>query len=264
MSDVFRALGDPSRRRLLDSLNGRGGQSLSELCAGLDMTRQSVSKHLAVLEDANLVASVRRGRQRLHYLNAGPINDIAERWISQYHQERVVALSDLKRALEEAPVNRPEFAYVSYIQTTPEVLYRALTDPDFTRRYWGIEIESAWQPDSSMSWRKNGVTQSDPRQVVLDADPHRRLSYTWHAFSAEWNAQTGELDDERLAVVAAEPLSHVRFELEAQNALVKLTVVQDSFEPDSVVAEMVSRDWPIVISRLKSLLETGEAQPAVA
>src|SRR3954464_14951659 len=88
MDEVFRALADPSRRRLLDSLNERSGQTLRELCAGLDMARQSVSKHLTVLEEAGLVASVRRGREKLHYLNAGPINAIADRWISQYDRER--------------------------------------------------------------------------------------------------------------------------------------------------------------------------------
>src|ERR671925_1553027 len=89
MDAVFKALADPSRRRLLDSLNTRNGQSLRELCAELDMARQSVSKHLAVLEGANLVTTAWRGREKLHYLNAAPIDAIAERWIDQYHRERV-------------------------------------------------------------------------------------------------------------------------------------------------------------------------------
>jgi DNA-binding transcriptional ArsR family regulator len=97
---VFKALSDRSRRLLLDSLRQRNGQTLTELCAGLVMARQSVSKHLAVLEGASLVMTVRRGRQKLHYLNPTPINEIAERWIGQYDQERVSALADLKRALE--------------------------------------------------------------------------------------------------------------------------------------------------------------------
>jgi DNA-binding transcriptional ArsR family regulator len=103
MDEVFKALADASRRRLLDSLNARNGQSLRELCAGLDMARQSVSKHLAVLEAASLVTTMRRGREKLHYLNAAPVNAIAERWISQYDRERARALADLKTALEEAP-----------------------------------------------------------------------------------------------------------------------------------------------------------------
>src|SRR6266478_8776157 len=100
MDEVFKALADASRRRLLDSLNQRNGQTLRELCAGLDMARQSVSKHLAILENANLVTTVRRGREKIHYLNAAPINEIAERWISRYDKHRLDALSDLRKALE--------------------------------------------------------------------------------------------------------------------------------------------------------------------
>src|SRR6516164_3363403 len=111
MEDVFRALADPSRRQLLDRLNARNGQTLRELCEGLDMARQSVSKHLAVLEAAGVVTAVRRGREKLHYLNPAPINDIAERWINRYHQARVDALSDLKRALEDHTMDPPQFVY---------------------------------------------------------------------------------------------------------------------------------------------------------
>ncbi len=107
MDEVFRALSDPVRRRLLDRLNERSGQTLRELCAGLDMARQSVSKHLAILEDASLVTTVRRGREKLHYLNAAPISDIAERWINRYDQRRVDALADLKQALEGSGVDSP-------------------------------------------------------------------------------------------------------------------------------------------------------------
>src|SRR5258707_1073828 len=138
MDEVFRALADPSRRRLLDSLNVRNGQTLRELCAGLDMTRQSVSKHLALLEAANLVTSVRRGREKLHYLNAAPINEIGERWIAPYERGRVEALADLKRALEDTTVNQPSFVYSTYIRTTPDELWQALTAPAFTARYWGV------------------------------------------------------------------------------------------------------------------------------
>src|SRR5579862_5994479 len=137
---VFRALADGSRRLLLDRLNERSGQTLRELCAGLDMARQSVSKHLAILEDASLVTTVRRGREKLHYLNAAPISDIAERWINRYDRRRVDALADLKQALEGSGVDKPEFVYTTYIRTTPEQLWRGLTDPAFTRRYWGLAM----------------------------------------------------------------------------------------------------------------------------
>lgn len=98
---VFKALADASRRQLLDRLFARNGQTLGELCAHLDMTRQAVTKHLALLEDANLVATVWRGREKLHYLNPVPINELAERWIGKYERQRLRALHDLKKALEE-------------------------------------------------------------------------------------------------------------------------------------------------------------------
>ena len=101
MDAVFKALADASRRELLDRLRADNGQTLNELCACLDITRQAVSKHLAILEDANLVATVRRGRQKLHYLNPVPIHEIGERWIGKFERGRLKALSDLKKALEE-------------------------------------------------------------------------------------------------------------------------------------------------------------------
>jgi DNA-binding transcriptional ArsR family regulator len=100
MDAVFRALADKSRRRLLDRLHARNGQTLNQLCEGLDMTRQAVTKHVAILEEANLIASVKRGREKLHYLNPVPINEIAERWISKYERGRVQALAALKKNLE--------------------------------------------------------------------------------------------------------------------------------------------------------------------
>lgn len=99
-TNVFRALADPTRRALLDALFAANGQTLTELTTGQGMTRQAVTKHLAILEDANLVATVRRGREKLHYLNPVPIHEISERWISKYDRSRLAALSDLKKALE--------------------------------------------------------------------------------------------------------------------------------------------------------------------
>ncbi|MGO8843816.1 MAG: ArsR/SmtB family transcription factor [Methylocella sp.] len=100
MDSVFRALADPVRRQLLDRLHARNGQTLSELCEGHDMTRQAVTKHLAVLEDANLVITQRRGREKLHFLNPVPIHELADRWIGKYERSRLRALADLKRNLE--------------------------------------------------------------------------------------------------------------------------------------------------------------------
>jgi DNA-binding transcriptional ArsR family regulator len=100
MDLVFKALADASRRELLDRLFAENGQTLGDLCARLDMTRQAVSKHLAILEEANLVVAVRRGREKLHYLNPVPINEIADRWIGKFERHRLQALSDLKAKLE--------------------------------------------------------------------------------------------------------------------------------------------------------------------
>jgi DNA-binding transcriptional ArsR family regulator len=101
VDEVFKALADPSRRELLDRLFARNGQTLGELCAGLQMTRQAVSKHLAILEAANLVAAVRQGREKLHYLNPMPIHDIADRWVGKYERGRLRALGELKKGLED-------------------------------------------------------------------------------------------------------------------------------------------------------------------
>jgi len=101
MDVVFKALADGSRRKLLDKLHGSDGQTLTQLCEHLDMTRQAVTKHLVLLESANLVATVWRGREKLHYLNPVPLHEIYERWISKYERHRLRALSDLKKGLEE-------------------------------------------------------------------------------------------------------------------------------------------------------------------
>ncbi|HLH47612.1 MAG TPA: metalloregulator ArsR/SmtB family transcription factor [Acidimicrobiales bacterium] len=257
MEDVFRALADPSRRELLDRLRERNGQTLRELCSGLAMARQSVTKHLAVLEAASLVTTVRRGREKLHYLNAAPINDLAERWMSRYDRTRLAALSDLKRALEEHDMDRPQFVYTTYIRTSPERLWQALTDPAFTRRYWGAELRSDWQPGSEVTWEYAGVTVRDPEQLVLEATPPRRLSYTWQSITPEFATAVG-FDDEYLAKVSAEPRSKVTFELQPVDELVKLTVVHDGFQPGSAMLESISDGWPWILSALKSLLETDE------
>jgi uncharacterized protein YndB with AHSA1/START domain/DNA-binding transcriptional ArsR family regulator len=261
MDKVFKALADASRRRLLDSLNARNGQCLRELCAGLDMTRQSVSKHLAVLEAANLVTTVRRGREKLHYLNAAPINAIAERWINQYDRERVHALADLKTALEHDPMTDTEFIYTNYINTTPERLWQALTDPAFTRRYWGVIFETDWKVGSTMVWEGHGKKTVDPAQVVLESEPHRRLAYTWHTFTPEW-AKTAGVSDEVFAKVSNERRSKVTFDIEPAGQMVKLTVIHDDSEAGSTVLELVGGGWPHLLSDLKTLLETGETLPA--
>jgi DNA-binding transcriptional ArsR family regulator/uncharacterized protein YndB with AHSA1/START domain len=260
MDEVFRALADPSRRLLLDSLNERNGQTLRELGSRLDMARQSVSKHLAVLEAANLITTVRRGREKQHYLNAAPINEIADRWITRYERDRVHALADLKRALEDTTVENPSFVYTTYIKTTPERLWQGLTEPAFTDRYWGITFQSDWQPGSAMAWQTRGLTIADPEQVVLESEPCRRLSYTWQTHTPEWAESLGLADATRDRL-AGEPRSKVTFVIEPFGDQVKLTVIHDDLEPGGVTGSLISEGWPRVVANLKTLLETGDALP---
>lgn len=262
MDDVFRALSDPSRRSLLDSLNHHNGQSLGQLCAGLAMARQSVSKHLAVLEAASLVTTQRRGREKLHFLDAAPINAIADRWINHYDRQRAAALADLKTALEQQPMSTTtrqatEFVYTTYIKTTPEQLWQALIDPAFTARYWGVQLTSEWTVGSTVTWQYAGATMVDPAQVVLVADRPRKLAYTWHSITPEFTEAVGG-DADEWAAVAKEPRSNVTFEIEPVGDLVKLTVTHAGFEPGSITLEGISDGWPSILASLKTLLETGE------
>ncbi|MFB9234996.1 ArsR/SmtB family transcription factor [Plantactinospora siamensis] len=263
MDAVFRALADPGRRRLLDSLNARNGQTLSELCGQLDMARQSVSKHLTVLAAAGLVTTAWRGREKLHYLNAAPINAIAERWISRYDRPRAEALADLKEALE-APMREDQenpFVYTTYIDATPERVWQALTEPAFTRRYWGVSLESDWRKGSAMTWVENGVRTADPEQQVIESEPHRRLVYTWHTFTPEW-AASHDLDPGLPARLASEGRSTVAFTIEQLGALVKLTVVHSGLRAGGTLHGMISAAWPQLLASMKTLLETGEPLPA--
>jgi uncharacterized protein YndB with AHSA1/START domain/DNA-binding transcriptional ArsR family regulator len=260
MDEVFRALADPGRRRLLDRLREHGGQTLSALCAGAAITRQSISKHLAVLEAAGLVTTLWRGREKLHFLNAAPIQELSDRWLRPYDRPRAQALSDLRRQLEGTPVEEDAFVYVTYIATTPERLWQALTDPAFTARYWGVTFESDWQVGSPLSWQQRGVRFADGEQVVLAYEPHRRLAYTWHTFTPEFGATFG-FPSEVVARWAAERRSKVTFEIEPMGAVVKLTVIHDAFEPGSEVLQSVRQGWPMILSALKTLLETGDLPP---
>ncbi|OBI75611.1 SRPBCC domain-containing protein [Mycobacterium sp. E740] len=256
MDDVFRALADPNRRLLLDSLNDRNGQTLRELCTRLSMARQSVSKHLAVLEAANLISTVWRGREKLHYLNAEPINAIADRWITQYDRARVQTLADLKTALETEPMSNDEFVYTTYIRTTPERLWQAITDPAFSNRYMGHAIVSDFEKGSTYVWADKGLEIAHPDQVILESDPHRRLAFTFHTFVPEL-AELG-IGEETIKKAATERRSKVTFELEpVEDGQVKLTVIHDDFPPESTVRELISGGWPWKLANLKSGLEAS-------
>lgn len=154
----------------------------------------------------------------------------------------------------------PSFVYTTYIKTTPERLWQALTEPAFTWRYWRATFDTDWKAGSTMTWHLFGATIADPDQVVLESVPYRRLAYSWHSVTPEL-AESLHLTDEARERIAAEKRSKVTFEIEPLGEVVKLTVVHDGFEPGSVVASMVSQGWPGIISSLKTLLETGEVLP---
>ena len=258
LDDAFKALADPNRRQLLDRLNRRNGQSLRELGAGLTMTRQSVSKHLAILEAANLVTTRWHGREKLHFLNAEPINAIANRWMTHYDRSRADALATLKHALEDHDVDNA-FVYTTYIRTTADELWTALTEPAFTKQYWGVSLVSDWKVGSTVTWIVgDDVTVDGENQVVLASDPPKHLSYTWHAITPEFVAAYAMHEEEWVSKALTERRSRVTFDLEPVGETVKLTVIHDDFDEGSVILEGVSEGWPSILSGLKTLLETGE------
>jgi uncharacterized protein YndB with AHSA1/START domain len=158
-------------------------------------------------------------------------------------------------------MEKPTFVYTTYIKTTPEQLWQSLTDPAFTSRYWGTTITTDWRVGAPMVWESRGVVVSDPEQVVLEAEPYRRLSYTWQTVTPELAGAVG-FSDEYLARLTAERRSKVTFDIEPAGENVKLTVVHDDFDTGSAMLESISGGWPKVLSSLKSLLETGDPLPA--
>jgi uncharacterized protein YndB with AHSA1/START domain/DNA-binding transcriptional ArsR family regulator len=256
--DVFKALADPSRRELLDSLKIHDGQTLRELSEGRLMVRQSVSKHLGILESANLITTIWRGREKLHYLNAEPINAIHERWISKYNADRITALADLKLALEEKTMESNSFVYTTYIEAPPELVWQGITDPAFTRRYWGMEFETDWTPGSPIAFvhSKRGVRVADDQMIIKEYDPFRRLSFTWEAYTQELGDAIG-FTAEFLEHAAKEPRSTASFDLSVEGDQTRLTVTHSGFSSGSVVFPDISGGWPKVMSWLKSFLESG-------
>ena len=245
MELVFKALADPTRRLLLDRLRERNGQTLRELCEHLAMARQSATQHLDILVRAGLVTVVRRGRERLHYLNPAPIHEIEERWISGFDKPRLRALSAIKHQAEEyAMTSVPTYVYVTYIHATAEQVWRALTDADLTARYWGHANVSDWQPGSTWEHqRTDGSGVADVVGKVVAAEPPSHLVVTFE----------DSPDEER------EP-SVVTFLVEPHQDIVRLTVTHENLA-DLDMFNGISRGWPAVLANLKSLLETGDTLP---
>jgi uncharacterized protein YndB with AHSA1/START domain/DNA-binding transcriptional ArsR family regulator len=245
IDEVFRALADPTRRRLLDRLHDRNGQTLGELCDGLGMARQSATQHLGVLEAASLIATVRRGREKLHYLNPVPLHEIQERWIDKFERPRLRELAALKRKAEAAMTDRPSFVYVTYIQATPDKVWQALTDAGLTARYWGHSNVSDWQPGSPWEHqRTDGSGVADVAGTVVESDPPRRLVFTW--------ARPGEERPGGPTVVT--------FDIEPYGDIVRLTATQENLA-DEAEREGAAAGWSAVLANLKSMLETGHPLP---
>lgn len=247
MDKVFKALADPGRRLLLDRLRQDNGQTLGQLCEYLEMARQSVSQHLSVLEEANLISTVRRGRLKLHYLNPVPLQEIQYRWIQEFEYSRLHALRALKHKAEEAdmatPDGKPSFVYVTYIYSTPDTVWEALTDADLTAQYWGHSNVSDWQPGSRWEHvRTDGSGVVDVAGEVIEASPPHRLVITF-----------GGADE------AGRP-SVVRFDIEPHHDIVRLTVTHTDIPTESDY-ETAAAGWAAVVSNLKSLLETGHVLP---
>ena len=246
MDEVFKALSDPTRRLLLDRLRERQGQTLGELCSDLAMRRQSVTQHLDLLEAANLVASVRNGREKLHYLNPVPLHDIQERWIGRFDAPRLRTLASIKRHAEGAHAmqDKPTYVYVIYIHSTPERVWEALTDADLTADFWGHSNVSDWRPGSRWEHvRTDGSGIADVAGTVLEADPPRRLVMTFGSAT--------DPDDP--------DASTVTFAVEPHEQIVRLTVMHEGLADEDY--EAASAGWPAVLSNLKSLLETGSVLP---
>jgi len=254
---VFKALADPGRRRLLDMLHERSGLTLNELCDGLDMRRQSVSQHLGLLETANLVRSVRDGRRKLHYLNPVPIHEIQSRWIWKFEEPRLADLDTIKQRSEEhamtAPTTTPatgtvpDYVYTTYIHATPEQVWRALTDPQLTSRFWGHAQVTDWTIGSRVDHvRADGSGTSDASGTVIEVDRPHRLAFSF--------------DDPKKADDPTFEPSVVTFEIESYRDIVKLTVTQARLQSVDELRAM-GRGWPTVLANLKTLLETGDVLP---
>ena len=236
---VFRALADPTRRSLLDQLFREDGQTLTALEGRFRMTRFGVMKHLKQLEEAGLVVTKRRGREKLHFLNPVPIRLVHDRWVSKYAEPWTAGLSELKDKLEE----RVEKVFEIYIKTTPERLWEAITDSEIRSKYnFGVHIDSDWTPGSP--YETSHPTNNGPlvEGENLEVDPPRRLVQSMRAL---WGED-----------VKREGTSRVTWEIEAVGDSCRLTVTHDELREGA--NEELYGGWPMILSGLKTYLETGE------
>jgi uncharacterized protein YndB with AHSA1/START domain/DNA-binding transcriptional ArsR family regulator len=239
MDAVFRALADPTRRSLLDELFREDGQTLSALEARFDITRFGVMKHLKQLEEAGLVVTRRRGREKLHFLNPVPIRLVHDRWVSKYAEPWAAGLSDLKNRLE-SPMEK---IFEIYIRTTPERLWAAITDPEIRSKYhFGAQIRSDWTPGSRFEMGQPDAGPLLYEGENLEVDPPRRLVQSMVAL---WSDE-----------VKGAGATRVTWEIEPVGDSCRLTVTHDQL-PEGASSQLFG-GWPMILSGLKTWLETGE------
>jgi uncharacterized protein YndB with AHSA1/START domain len=240
VDDVFKALADPTRRGLLDQLFEQDGQTLGALERRVPMTRFGVMKHLKVLEDAGLVVARRRGREKLHFLNPVPIRLVHDRWVSKYAEPWAATLSSIKQTLEDRTMEK---VFEIYIKTTPERLWEAITDGELRSRYsFGMGVESDWTAGSSYEGTSPGAPEPITAGENLEVDPPRRLV---QSFNAMWGES-----------VKSEGTSRVTWEIEQVEDSCRLTVIHDQLREGG--NDEIYGGWPMILSGLKTLLETGE------
>ena len=239
VDEVFRALGDPTRRALLDELFREDGQTLSALEERFSMTRFGVMKHLKILEEAGLVVSRKRGREKLHFLNPVPIRLVHDRWVSKYAEPWAAGLSELKERLEKTM----EKVYEIYIRTTPERLWEAITDTDIRAKYsFGMRSVSDWTPGARIEMQHARADGPLGEGKVLEMEPPRRLV---HTLVALWGED-----------VKAEGESRVTWEIDPVGDSCRLTVTHDQLREGA--NNQLYGGWPMILSGLKTWLETGE------
>jgi uncharacterized protein YndB with AHSA1/START domain/DNA-binding transcriptional ArsR family regulator len=249
---VFRALADPSRRRLLDLLFERDGRTLTELESQLPMTRFGVMKHLRLLEEAGLITTRKVGRERFHYLNPVPIQLITDRWINKYSAVRASALADLKTALEGATGmttdQKPRLVYQIIIQAPRERVWEAITTPEFTSRYYyGSTLRTDLTVGSPFTYHMHDGSPIVEGEVIA-SDPPGRLVHSYHSLWPPMNEDAP---------------TRVTWELESMpGGVTKVTVVHDDFTGETATYKgLQGGGWAWILSNMKTLLETGEPMP---
>ncbi|MCM3702929.1 metalloregulator ArsR/SmtB family transcription factor [Paenibacillus macerans] len=247
-NDIFKALADPSRRKLLDLLHASDGRTLNDLCAPLDMSRFGVMKHLNVLEAAGLITTRKVGREKLHYLNAVPIRQIYERWVSKYAEPWTIGLTSLQHELESEMnmANKPRNIHRIAIKAKPEQIWQAITDPAKTSKFWfNCAVRSSWEDGSPFE-----LWDGEEKKVegtILELNPPRKLVVNWRFISFPGT------ENDTASRITWEIDPHGEFQ-----GVSLVTVIHDEFEQAAGTAKILENGLPIVISGLKTLLETGE------